>query len=444
MPVRITDLKPDPFVSWFRSVAPYVQAHQGRTFVIGFGGELVRDMQFDALANDLKLLASLGVRLVLVHGARPQIDAQLVRLGLQARFSAGLRITDSDTLHAVLQAVGGLRAELEAKLSMALPNTPMAGASLRLTGGNLVVAKPIGVIEGVDFLHTGTVRRVDADSIRRLLDLGMVVLLSPIGYSPTGETFNLAQEDVAASVATALNADKLVFLGDTRGLGSGRAARLRELSAVQAEALLASTRKISAELKHYLECALRVTRMGVARMHLVDRAADGSLLRELFTHSGVGSMVTRDALETLREARIEDVSGILRLIEPLEADGTLVRRGRELLEMEIDRFCVLEHDRSILGCAALYGYPDHAMAELACLAVDPAQQNSGYGERLLSYIEQRARARGIVELFVLTTRTAHWFVEHGFSEAPVGRLPGKRQSLYNYQRRSKVFFKTLA
>ncbi len=436
------------FVAWFRSVAPYVNAFRGKTFVVAFGGEVVADGKFVELVHDLNLLASLGVRLVLVHGARPQIEARLQEQKLQTTYVKGMRVTDAATLQCVKESIGRVRVEIEALLSMGLPNSPMANAAIRVASGNFVTARPVGIVEGVDLMHTGEVRKVDAAAIRSRLEQGEVALLSPLGYSPTGEIFNLTLENVAAAAAIALNAEKLIFLMDTAGIEekpTGKSGKLlRELTVAESKALLARlAAKLSADVRLYLPCAVQACEGGVARVHLISRHVDGAVLQELFTHDGIGSMISQGPLQSLRNAGVEDVGGILQLIEPLEAKGVLVRRNRELLEMEINRFVVLEHDRMIVACAALYPFPDEKASELACLAVHPDYRNAGYGDTLLKHIEARAKTQGSKKLFVLTTGAAHWFVERGFEETGVGKLPKAKQGLYNYQRRSKVFMKKI-
>jgi amino-acid N-acetyltransferase len=445
---RLSLLQPQEFVRWFRSVAPYIHAFGGRTFVIAFGGEVVNDGQFVALAHDLNLLTSLEVRLVLVHGARPQIESRLKRAKIESRFVGGLRVTDKATMEAVKEANGAIRVEIEALLSMGLVNSPMAGADIRVASGNFVTARPLGVLEGVDLQHTGEVRKIDAVGIQKRLDDGELVLLSPLGYSPTGETFNLTLEDVAASTAIALDADKLIFLMDTAGVHNVRGELLREMTAEKARNLLRHTQNRDAvnmteDVHYYLPAAIKACDQGVARTHLICRHTDGAILQELFTHEGIGTMVTEMPLESMRQAEIGDVGGLLQLIEPLEAEGILVRRGRERLEMEVGHFFVMEHDSRIIGCAALYPFADVRQAELACMAVHPSFRGGGRGDRLLKFCEEEARKRGISALFVLTTRTAHWFVERGFAEADVSALPPAKQQLYNYQRRSKVFIKQI-
>ena len=292
-------------------------------------------------------------------------------------------------------------------------------------------------------LYTGEVRKIDAEAIRRRLDDEELVLISPLGYSPTGEIFNLTVEDVATQTAIALGADKLLFLTDDKGAQARSRGPVRELTVSDAQSLLKSAKRLSGDIRQFLPFAITACMGGVPRVHMVSRHVDGALLQELFTHEGVGSMVTQDPLEQLREATIEDVGAILQLIEPMEAEGILVKRSRELLEIEIGRFLVLEHDRMIVGCAALYPFPAESSGELACLAVHPQYQNVGAGERLLTAVETRAKRARLKTLFVLTTRAAHWFIEHGFADAPLSTLPSRKQSLYNYQRRSKVFAKRL-
>lgn len=431
------------FVSWVRSAAPYIHAFRGRTFVVAFAGEVAAGPAAQALAHDINLLAALGIRLVLIHGARPQIDEEMARRGLTPRYHQGLRVTDADALECVKAAMGVTRLEIEALLSQGLPNTPMAGAYVRVTGGNFITAKPVGVVDGVDFQYTGAVRRVIAEEIRADLEQENVVLISPMGFSPSGEIFNLGMEEVAAQVAMALKAEKLVFLCDVPGITDGRGRLQTAVTADEVEKLLGGRRKLSEDLGLYLPWAVKAVRGGVNRVHLISEALDGALLLEFFTREGVGSVITRDALARVRQATVEDVGAIIGVITPLEADGTLVPRGRERLEMEIERFSVLEVDDVIIGCAALYPFSNDRAGELACLAVMPEYRREGYGEALLHHVELRARKIKLQALFVLTTRTAHWFVERGFVEAAIDSLPRRRRELYNLQRRSKVFIKPL-
>jgi amino-acid N-acetyltransferase len=436
-------MHPEPFLHWFRQAGPYINAQRGQTFVVLFGGAAVEADTFSSLMDDLALLHSLGIRLALAHGARPQIEQRLREAGREWRYVNGLRVTEAEDLRYVKQAVGRARIRIEARLSMGLANSPTHGARLRVVSGNVITARPLGVRDGVDYGFTGEVRRVDDRAVRLWLEQDAIVLLSPLGYSPTGEIFNLSAEDVAAAAAGALRAEKLLILSESLELRDGSGRPIRELSLGDAERLLAGHPAPNEETARHLQLALRACQAGVRRVHLLDRRLDGALPLELFTRDGVGVLITDETYEGLRPAAIDDIGGLLELIQPLEEDGTLVRRSRDRLEMEIDRFSVVERDGAIIGCAALYPFPGERLGELACVAVHPDYRDSGRAARLLRYIERQACEQGLRRLFVLTTRAAHWFRERGFEPAEVADLPVGKQALYNWRRRSKVFIKTL-
>lgn len=431
------------YVDWFRNSAPYINAFRGRTFVVVFQGEALLDPQFPHLIHDFALLNSLGIKLVLVHGIRPQIESRLKELGTTSQYQNGLRITDNQALVCVKEAAGTARVDIEALLSMGLANSPMAGSRIQVASGNLVTARPLGVIDGVDFQHTGEVRRVDAEAINQHLEQGATVLLSPLGYSPTGEVFNLSAEDVATSAAIALHADKVLYLTEGQSLRSSRKQLTRELSVEAAQNLLASKRRLPEEMQRILHSAINLCLNGIRRVHILDRHTDGVLLQELFTLDGVGTLINADRYERTRQASIDDVSGILELITPLEEADILVRRSRERLEIEIEHFSIVERDGMIIACAALYPFGKEQGAELACLAVHPDYQNTGRGDALLKYIEQQAQQQQLQKLYVLSARSSHWFLERSFRKAELKDLPVKRKMLYNYRRNSKVFIKQL-
>ena len=441
MPIKKS--KPDAFVDWFRSSSPYIHAHRGRTFVIVFGGEAVVDDSFSNLIHDIALLHSLGIKLVLVHGARPQIEQRLNVQNAQMQYINGLRVTDAAALACVKEAAGMVRVEIEALLSMGLANSPMAGARIRVTSGNFVAARPLGVRDGVDYGHTGEVRRIDTAAICQQLEMQNMVLIPPLGYSPTGEVFNLCAADLGAAVATALSADKLIMLMEGKGLVDSRNRLITNIIAREVEAMLTRRKNLSEDIVQHLHAAINACRRGVKRIHLLGRELDGVLLRELFSRDGAGSLITAEPYEDVRTACIDDVGGILELLAPLEESGKLVRRSRDLLETEIDHFTVVERDGMVIACTALYPHEKESLAELACLAVHPDFQNNRRGESLLQHMESRARSLGIEGLFVLTTQATHWFRERGFEVFPLQKLPMKKRQLYNYRRNAKVFFKKL-
>ena len=430
------------FVDWLRQSSPYIHAHRGRTFVVAFGGEAVADAGFANLVHDLALLHGLGIRLVLVHGARPQIEERLKLRRAEITVVNGLRVTDAAALGCVKEAAGAVRVEIEALLSMGLANSPMAGARIRVASGNYVTAKPLGVIDGIDYGLTGEVRRVDAEAIRSRLDAGAIALVPPLGYSPTGEVFNLSAADVARATASALGADKLILLTDDK-VSDGRGRLIDSMVPRDVDQLLARRKRLSDREQRVLRNAAAACRAGVKRVHILARQQDGGLLIELFTRDGAGTLVTAEPYETTRTATIDDVGGVLELIAPLESAGVLVPRPREILETEIERFTVVERDGAVIGCAALYPFEAEAMGELACVAVHPAYRGSGRGDALLEHMEGTARAQGLQRLFVLTTRTAHWFRERGFEPAPLDILPRRKRDLYNWRRSSKAFVKAV-
>ena len=440
------------FVPWFRSVAPYIHMHRGKTFVVGVVGEAIAAGKLANIATDLALIQSLGVKIVLVHGFRPQVEEQLVAKGHQGRFVGGVRVTDAPALDSAQEAAGQLRFEIEAAFSQGLPNTPMAGATVRVISGNFITARPLGIIDGVDFQHTGLVRKVDVAGITRSLDAGAMVLISPFGFSPTGEAFNLGMEEVATSVATALQADKLIFLAEKPGIRVHPLEPESDDNPIDTEIPLAEARALMARLPpptkpqdvgYYLRHCITACEHGVERSHIIPFAVDGALLLEVYVHDGIGTMVVDEKLESLREATPDDVAGILQLIEPFEKDGTLVKRSRTEIERDIGNYTIVEHDGVIFACAALYPYPEARTGEMAAVTVSPQSQGQGDGEKILKRIEQRAREMGLTSIFVLTTRTMHWFIKRGFRQVDPDWLPEARKRKYNWDRKSQVLVKKL-
>ncbi|NBW49522.1 MAG: amino-acid N-acetyltransferase [Betaproteobacteria bacterium] len=440
------------FVPWFRSVAPYIHKFRNQTFVVGIAGEAIAAGKLPNLAQDLAMIQSMGVKIVLVHGFRPQVNEQLLAKGHTPKYSHGIRITDEVALDCAQEAAGQLRYEIEAAFSQGLPNTPMADSTVRVISGNFITARPVGIVDGVDFQHSGLVRKVDIAGITKTLDMGAMVLLSPFGFSPTGEAFNLTMEEVATSVATALQADKLIFLTEVPGIRMDPTQPASEDNPIDTELPLAAAEKLLKELPtanlptdtaFYLQHCVKACKNGVERSHIIPFAVDGAILLEVYVHDGIGTMVVDEKLEELREATEEDVGGILQLIEPFEKDGTLVKRSRTEIERDAGNYTIIEHDGVIFACAALYPYPEAKTAEMAALTVSPDVQGQGDGERVLKRVEQRAKAAGLDSIFVLTTRTMHWFIKRGFVQVDPDWLPEARKRKYNWDRKSQVLVKKL-
>lgn len=428
-------------IDWFRHSSPYIHAHRGSTMVVAISGDALEDSSRALLMHDLALLNSLGIRLVVVHGIRPQTEARLARAGIETAFHAGLRITDEAALACVKEAAGTLRVELEALLSMGVVNSPMAGARIRVASGNFVTARPLGVIDGIDYCHTGEVRRVDVEAIGQRLDSGAIALISPIGYSPSGEVFNLGYEAVASSIAIALAADKLIYIADGIDIRTHGGESVHQMTTAEASSM--DRDSLPPSCLQTFDAAIAACRHGVGRAHLLGHDDDGALLLELFTRDGVGTMISAQPYDEIGTATTRDIGGILELIRPLEQSGVLVSRTLEHLETEIEQFSVMRRDGVVIGCGVLKPFPEAGMAELGCLATDSHYRQAGRGEQLLEYIEAKTRKAGIEHMFVLTTQTSHWFVERGYVLSSVADLPMARQSLYNYQRNSKVLIKRL-
>ena len=378
----IVPVSMDSWVEWFRSVAPHIHSIRGKTIVIDLAGETILQEHFSSLIADISMISAIGARIVLVYGVRPQVEELMSLKAIESQYVNGIRVTTADALVCVKEAAGEARLDIEAAFSQGLPNTPMAHSQCRVVSGNFVIARPLGIIDGVDFKFTGVVRKVDSEAIHRELDGGRIVLISPLGFSPTGEAFNLTSEDLAASIAGALKADKLILLTNVDGVRRFDEV-VTELTAEDAREFI-NDKLVDEEDIYNLTFALKALEHGVERVHIVPYAMDGGLLAELFTHDGV-----------------------------------------------------------IYGSAALYQFPEEKLGEMAALTVDVAYQGFGDGERLLRHIENQARKAGLNRLFVLTTRTMHWFLKRGFRPAGVDDLPIEKRRLYNWQRRSQIFIKDL-
>mgnify|MGYP003616888732 FL=1 len=433
-------------VEGFRHSVPYINTHRGKTFVIMLGGEAIEHENFSSIVNDIGLLHSLGIRLVVVYGARPQIDANLAAHHHEPLYHKNIRVTDAKTLELVKQAAGTLQLDITARLSMSLNNTPLQGAHINVVSGNFIIAQPLGVDDGVDYCHSGRIRRIDEDAIHRQLDSGAIVLMGPVAVSVTGESFNLTSEEIATQLAIKLKAEKMIGFCSSQGVTNDDGDIVSELFPNEAQARVEAQEEkgdYNSGTVRFLRGAVKACRSGVRRCHLISYQEDGALLQELFSRDGIGTQIVMESAEQIRRATINDIGGILELIRPLEQQGILVRRSREQLEMEIDKFTIIQRDNTTIACAALYPFPEEKIGEMACVAVHPDYRSSSRGEVLLERIAAQAKQSGLRKLFVLTTRSIHWFQERGFTPVDIDLLPESKKQLYNYQRKSKVLMADL-
>ncbi|EED1096752.1 amino-acid N-acetyltransferase [Escherichia coli] len=433
-------------VEGFRHSVPYINTHRGKTFVIMLGGEAIEHENFSSIVNDIGLLHSLGIRLVVVYGARPQIDANLAAHHHEPLYHKNIRVTDAKTLELVKQAAGTLQLDITARLSMSLNNTPLQGAHINVVSGNFIIAQPLGVDDGVDYCHSGRIRRIDEDAIHRQLDSGAIVLMGPVAVSVTGESFNLTSEEIATQLAIKLKAEKMIGFCSSQGVTNDDGDIVSELFPNEAQARVEAQEEkgdYNSGTVRFLSGAVKACRSGVRRCHLISYQEDGALLQELFSRDGIGTQIVMESAEQIRRATINDIGGILELIRPLEQQGILVRRSREQLEMEIDKFTIIQRDNTTIACAALYPFPEEKIGEMACVAVHPDYRSSSRGEVLLERIAAQAKQSGLSKLFVLTTRSIHWFQERGFTPVDIDLLPESKKQLYNYQRKSKVLMADL-
>lgn len=426
------------FISKFRHAAPYIQSHRERVFVIAMPGEVFTSPGFENLIHDLALLACLGIKLVIVHGARIQIESRIERAGLASHIVDQTRVTTDDELPYVVEAINELTTRLVSAFSTGMPNTPRFGVQLSVLTGNFVIARPMGVINGVDFEHTGVVRQIQKDRLTSCLDAGNIVVVPTLGYSLTGELFNLSIHDLVSEVSSGIGADKLICLTESNVINQLDLSLGAVIDAKSLNQKVLHMDEPGAMLKSITPKVLAAG----CRCHLIDFGADGAILQELFTPEGLGIMVVDQDYQKLRPANIEDIGGIIDLIRPLEDRGILVKRSRDLLERYIDSYFVIECDQMIIACGAIIPYSGKT-AELACIATHPSFTRQGLGRRLVNALIGMAKKQGYRKVFILTTEGEHWFIERGFQEAKLQDLPAEKQQAYNYQRGSKVLIRNI-
>ncbi|MAW32883.1 MAG: amino-acid N-acetyltransferase [Proteobacteria bacterium] len=429
-------------VEWFRTAAPYIRMHKNKTFVFAFDGSLVNSPNFMSFIHDLNILTSIGIKIVLVHGSLKEIRSLSKKKQISSHFVRDHQIIDKTMLSIAQEVSGKIRLELEAKLSTTLPNSPMEGSNIRVSSGNFIFARPVGVIDGVDTLYAGETRKIDVEAISDKLQNEEIVLLSPMGFSSTGEMFLLNKEDIAVNAAISLRADKLIFLTEPLHFEDRHFQQIREMYAEHVKTIIDSG-TLSTNLAPILESAVKACNSGVDRVHVVNEGDSDALITELFTHKGMGILVTKSSTESVRRATPSDIDIILELIKPLQETQILTIRTREEVELAILDFIVLEHDKTVVGCAALHNFVEEKIGELACLAVHKSYRDAGGGTKLLKKIEKICKENKVPEIFALTTQSSHWFIQHGFSEKKLSQLPRKRLAMYNNGRNSKTLSKKI-
>ena len=415
---------PTDTIDWFRHTAPYINSHRGTTVVVGLRQGATADKNFINVVHDLALMHSLGVRLVVVHEQR-SFDSE------------ALTLTNVDK--AVAEALEE-RTYIERMFSMGLPNSPLHNARLRVISGNFITARPVGVINGVDQVGRGLVRHVDVAGITHALDGSAICLISTLGHSPAGEVFNLSALDVMGAVSRSLGADKLIVMSDFDGINSVDGTMQRQMTVDAARQILETSDQ---DQKEALMLACDACDSGVPRSHLISYALDGGLLKELYTHDGIGTLISPDEYEQIKTAEGHDLSGILELIRPLQQAGVLAERSNEEVERTLDKFTVITKDSRVIACAALLDNASDKIAEIASVATHPDYRDSGHGERLVAALVDAARQSELERVYVRTTQTGHWFQELGFTMSLLDELPESEKEKANVDRNSNILVRAL-
>ncbi|MDR2303159.1 MAG: amino-acid N-acetyltransferase [Treponema sp.] len=447
-------------VDLIREAFHYQSRFEGSTMVFKIEFPITEDPIFPYLTKDLALLAKTGFKIVIVPGAKEWIDSVLAEYGIVSSYteipgerkgpaSGTVRITTAEAIPFVEMAAFHVATRFMTFLSAGRVDAAI---------GNFIRARGLGVVNGLDMEHTGTVDKILTDSIERLLREGMVPILPCIGYSPAGKPYNVPSDGIALAASSALNAIKFFIVSLSGGLSAeklrippgievGENGRIIRLRPAEAEAVLDANSKTAesgnqdeffAEQLRELRLALQASRAGVQRVHIISGREEGSVLRELFSNLGSGTMIYADEYESIRPLHNRDIPDVLRLMEPLMQKDILVRRTAEQIQEKKDDYVVFEIDSSVHACGALHDWGE-GQAEIAAIATDPLYIDMGLGRRIVGCLKDRAEKLGFRRVFVLTTTTHDWFEFLGFREAAVETLPERRRKVYNQNRKSKVF-----
>ena len=434
------------FIQNFRLSAKYINLFNQNIFVIALSGYVFNEDQFVKIAQDINILHSLKIKVILVYGARPQVESILVKNKIPVRLLKNMRVTSSAALKHVIEVNGAIRNKIEATLS----TIKSVSEGMRLSSGNFLTAMPVGIIDGIDMESTGKIRGVDVEAIKNKLNHHEIVIVSPIGYSPIGQIFNLSYEQTAANIAVAINADKLIFYVDANGILNERGELIPELTSEKAHKLIShieekpspeSAQNLSYDDFNILKSSVFAIKNKIKKVHLINRHIDGSLIEELFTEKGSGTILTEFALENFRKATEGDLKDIYRILFPLEKRKILIERDLTQIKGMINQFYVLEHDKKFVGCVSLNSFKESL--ELASFSIEPKYQRLGFGKKLLKLCELEAKKLKYDEIFILTTQSEHWFAENGFKEKSKELMPTFKKKTYQSERNSKYLTKKL-
>ena len=434
------------FVQNFRLSAKYINQFNQNIFVIALSGYVFNESQFEKIAQDINLLHSLNIKVILVYGARPQVESILIKNKIPVRLVKNMRVTSNAALKHVIEVNGAIRIKIEATLS----TIKSMSEGMHLSSGNFLTAMPVGIVDGIDMESTGKIRGVDVEAIKNKLNHHEIVIVSPIGYSPIGQIFNLSYEQTAANIAAAINADKLIYYVDANGILNERGELIPELTSEKAHKLIShieekpsseSAQNLSYDDFNILKSSLFAIENKIKKVHLINRHIDGSLIEELFTEKGSGTILTELALENFRKATEGDIKDIYRILFPLEKRKILIERDLTQIKEMINQFYVLEHDKKFIGCVSLNSFKESL--ELASFSIEPKYQKLGFGKKLLKFCELEAKKLKYDEIFILTTQSEHWFAENEFKEKSKELMPTFKKETYQSERNSKYLTKKL-
>ncbi|MGA2684395.1 MAG: amino-acid N-acetyltransferase [Verrucomicrobiota bacterium] len=419
-----------------RGILQYIPQFRDKTFILAIDGAIVTDENFATLLLDVAVLRSLNIRVVLVHGASAQIKALGEEQHIPPSNLDGAGITDAATLKLALTAANRLTHEILEGLS---------ANDLRAASTNVIIAHPVGIIQGVDQLFTGKVERVDAALLQTLLAQDVIPVIPPLGFDGDGKTYRVNSDGVAVAVAEALKAIKLIFITTQDGLGYNQQLIRQMLVSELQNLLQQNSPGFVPEILSKAQHAAIACKSGVPRVHIINGKVDEGLLAEVFSNDGIGTLIYANEYQQIRPARKKDVRAIQLLTKKAVETDELVRRSKGAIEKNLGDYFIFEIDKNPVACVALHVYPEQKKGELACLYVDSSHENQGIGRKLIQFVESKAREMGLGELITLSTQAFTYFQSKGgFAEGTPDDLPPARREKYEQSgRNSKVLVKKL-